>query len=62
MHLLLPGLHVWTPAIGKSSSNCFDSRESGFESVEALMKIAKHGRGQNIYLVRFHYLPAGAWR
>jgi hypothetical protein len=38
------------------------ARESGFESVEALMKIAKHGRGENIYLVRFHYLPPGAWR
>jgi hypothetical protein len=25
------------------------------------MKIAKHGRGENIYLVRFHYLPPGAW-
>jgi hypothetical protein len=37
------------------------ARESGFESVEALMKIATHGRGENIYLVRFHYLPPGAW-
>ena len=38
------------------------ARESGFESVEALMKIAKHGRGEHIYLVRFHYRPPGAWR
>ncbi len=37
------------------------ARQSGFESVEALMKIARHGRGENIYLVRFHYLPPGAW-
>ena len=37
------------------------ARESGFESVDALLKIAKHGRGQNIYLIRFHYLPPGAW-
>lgn len=37
------------------------ARESGFESVAALMKIAKHGRGQNIYLIRFRYLPPGAW-
>jgi hypothetical protein len=37
------------------------ARESGFESVDALMKIARHGRGENIYLVRFHYLPPGAW-
>ena len=37
------------------------ARESGFKSVEELMKIAKHGRGDNVYLIRFHYLPAGAW-
>jgi hypothetical protein len=37
------------------------ARESGFESVEALLQIAKHGRGRNVYLIRFHYLPAGAW-
>ena len=37
------------------------ARESGFESVEALLKIAKHGPGDKIYLVRFHYLPPGAW-
>jgi len=22
-----------------------------------LLKVAKHGRGENVYLVRFHYLP-----
>ena len=38
------------------------ARESGFESVDALMKVARHGRGEKIYLVRFHYLPEGAWR
>jgi len=38
------------------------ARESGFESVEALMKIAKHGRGENVYLIRFRYLPPGAWQ
>jgi hypothetical protein len=37
------------------------ARESGFESVDDLMKIAKHGSGDKIYLVRFHYLPPGAW-
>jgi hypothetical protein len=37
------------------------ARESGFESVEALLQIARHGKGDNIYLIRFHYLPAGAW-
>jgi len=35
--------------------------ESGFASVEELLKIAKHGRGENVYLVRFHYLPPGGW-
>ena len=37
------------------------ARESGFDSVDALMKIARHGRGENVYLIRFHYLPPGAW-
>jgi hypothetical protein len=37
------------------------ARESGFESVDALMRIAKHGRGENVYLIRFRYLPPGAW-
>ena len=37
------------------------AREGGFQSVEDLLGVAKHGKGQNIYLVRFHYLPAGAW-
>jgi hypothetical protein len=37
------------------------ARESGFASVEDLLRIAKHGRGRNVYLIRFHYLPAGAW-
>ena len=37
------------------------AREGGFQSVEDLLAIAKHGKGRNIYLVRFHFLPAGAW-
>ena len=37
------------------------ARQSGFESVEALLEIARHGRGENAYLIRFHYLPPGAW-
>jgi hypothetical protein len=37
------------------------ARESGFESVEDLLAIARHGRGENVYLIRFHYLPPGAW-
>jgi hypothetical protein len=37
------------------------ARESGFASVDDLLATAKHGRGDNVYLVRFHYLPPGAW-
>lgn len=37
------------------------ARESGFESVKDLVGIAKHGSGDKIYLIRFHYLPPGAW-
>ena len=33
------------------------ARESGFLGVLDLLKVAKHGRGENVYLVRFHYLP-----
>ena len=36
-------------------------RESGFASVDDLMDIARHGSGENVYLIRFHYLPPGAW-
>jgi hypothetical protein len=28
----------------------------GFESISDLLKVAKHGRGENVYLVRFHYI------
>ena len=37
------------------------ARESGFESVKDLLGTAKHGSGDKVYLVRFHYLPPGAW-
>ena len=37
------------------------AREGGFDSVKDLLAIAKHGSGRNVYLVRFHYLPPGAW-
>jgi hypothetical protein len=36
------------------------ARESGFESVKDLLRIAKHGSGDNVYLIRFHYMPPGA--
>ena len=37
------------------------ARESGFASAEDLLETASHGPGRNIYLIRFHYLPRGAW-
>ncbi|MFY9980479.1 MAG: ASCH domain-containing protein [Candidatus Sulfotelmatobacter sp.] len=33
------------------------ARESGFLGVLDLLKVAKHGKGNNIYLIRFHYIP-----
>ena len=32
------------------------ARASGFLGVVDLLKVASHGRGSNIYLVRFHYV------
>jgi hypothetical protein len=32
------------------------ARESGFLGLVDLLKVAKHGRGENIYLIRFHYV------
>lgn len=37
------------------------ARESGFNSAEDLLGTASHGGGNNVYLIRFHYLPPGAW-
>jgi len=36
------------------------ARESGFDSVDDLLRIARHGKGDNVYLIRFHYMPPGA--
>ena len=33
------------------------ARQSGFASVDDLLKVAKHGRGENVYVVRFHFVP-----
>ncbi len=33
------------------------ARESGFLGILDLLKVAKHGPGENIYLIRFHYVP-----
>jgi hypothetical protein len=37
------------------------ARESGFDSVEDLLRTARHGSGTNVYLIRFRYLPPGGW-
>ncbi|MBV9761113.1 MAG: ASCH domain-containing protein [Acidobacteriaceae bacterium] len=38
------------------------ARETGFLGVIDLLKVAQHGKGANIYLVRFHYLHSGEKR
>ena len=37
------------------------ARESGFESRKALLETAKHGPGDQVYLIRFHYRALGGW-
>jgi hypothetical protein len=32
------------------------ARESGFLGLIDLLKVAKHGPGENIYLIRFHFV------
>jgi hypothetical protein len=38
------------------------ARDSGFLGIVDLLKVAKHGSGDNIYLIRFHYIPPGRKR
>ncbi len=33
------------------------AREAGFLGLIDLLKVAKHGKGENVYLVLFHYIP-----
>jgi hypothetical protein len=47
--------------IAVADITCDLVRESGFASLDDLMQIARHGSGENVYLIRFHYLPPGAW-
>jgi hypothetical protein len=35
------------------------ARRSGFKGVVDLLKVARHGKGDNVYLVRFHWVPPG---
>jgi len=37
------------------------ARESGFRDAEDLLETAQHGGGDDVYLIRFHYLPPGGW-
>jgi hypothetical protein len=34
------------------------ARKSGFEDVDDLLAIAKHGRGESVYLVHFRFVPS----
>ncbi len=33
------------------------ARESGFPGVIDLLKVARHGSGDHVYLIRFNYVP-----
>ena len=48
-------------AIGRRNITADLARESGFASVDDLLRVAQHGSGRNVYLIRFHYLPPGGW-
>jgi hypothetical protein len=35
------------------------ARKSGFQCVDDLLEVAKHGPGEHVYLIQFHYVPPG---
>jgi hypothetical protein len=35
------------------------ARESGFDGLVDLLKTARHGRGANVYLIRFRFVDVG---
>jgi len=37
------------------------ARESGFDSRNDLLQVARHGKGGQVFLIRFHYVAAGTW-
>lgn len=37
------------------------AQESGFKTVKELLAVAKHGPGDQVFLVRFHYVAPGGW-
>jgi hypothetical protein len=56
--------HIVVDSIAEMSEDdiTYDlARESGFDSVDDLLEVARHGRGDRVYLIRFHYLPPGGW-
>ena len=38
------------------------ARECGFAGLSDLLKVARHGRGENVYLVKFHYIAPKSGR
>lgn len=44
-----------TPITIEQITPCL-ARECGFASADDLLKVARHGRGENVYLVDFHYI------
>jgi hypothetical protein len=36
------------------------AHRGGFADLDDLMTVARHGRGERVFLVEFHYLEAGA--
>ena len=36
------------------------AREGGFENLEALMKTARHGRGERVFIVDFVFVASGS--
>ena len=38
------------------------ARASGFKGVIDLLKVAKHGKGEQVFLVGFHFVPRGSGR
>ena len=33
------------------------ARKSGFANVSELLEVAKHGAGEDVYLITFHFIP-----
>lgn len=36
------------------------ARDCGFQGVADLLALARHGSGENVYLIRFHYIAPGS--